>query len=128
VVELMAERRSSLDQKARLAPAAAAELDQFGRAGERHDLGRRRLQDRLLGARRIVLGKVANAVEKVGAAVVVEKAARQGLGRGAQAVDHVGRAVRGYVELRQPKALDSRRAPRRGCSAHHSTRYRRYFS
>src|SRR5262249_46538872 len=49
------------------------------------------LEDRTLGARRVVLGQPRDLVEQVGAAVVVEVLRRELLGRGGEAGAHIGR-------------------------------------
>ena len=58
-------------------------------ARELRDVRRARDEDRALGARRVVLGQLADAVEQLGAARVVEVLRRQLLERPREAVEHV---------------------------------------
>ena len=81
--------RSGVEQHARLVGGAGAELDELARAGHRHDVVRARLQDRPLGAGRVVLGQLGDAVEELRAAGVVEVLGRQLLGRPGEAVERV---------------------------------------
>ncbi len=78
-----------IEQDARLLRGPGAELDQLAGAGRLDDLAGLRLQDRLLGARRVVLGQLADAVEQLGAARVVEMFGRKLLERPGEAVEHV---------------------------------------
>ena len=79
----------ALSSSARLGRRARPELDELGRAGQRGDLGRSALEDRPLGARRVVLGQLADLVEQLGAARVVEVLGRQLLERPGEAVEDV---------------------------------------
>jgi hypothetical protein len=76
-----ADRQSALqiglDQQRRLARRPGAELDQLAGAGQRRQLVGAGAQDRGLGACRVVLGKIGDALEQLRAARVVEIAARQ---------------------------------------------------
>ena len=76
-------------QQPRLGRRARAQLDELGGAGGLDDLRAALLEDRALGARRVVLGQLADAVEELGAARVVEVLGRQLLERPGQAVEHV---------------------------------------
>src|SRR6266704_5704686 len=60
---------------ARLARAARAQLDERRRAGRAPDLARVLGEQRRLGARLVVLGLLADALEDLAAAIVVEPAA-----------------------------------------------------
>ena len=72
-----------VEQHARLGRGPGAQLDELDRAGDRRDLVGRALEDRALGARRVVLGQLADAVEQLGSARVVEVLGRQLLERAA---------------------------------------------
>ena len=76
-------------QQPRLGRRARAELDELRGAGGLDDLGAALLEDRALGARRVVLGQLADAVEELGAAGVVEVLGRQLLERPREAVEDV---------------------------------------
>ena len=91
-----------VEQHARLRGRARAELDELDRARQRRQLGRGLLEDRALGARRVVLGQLADPVEQLGAARVVEVLGRQFLERAREAVEHVlgERAFLAAVEMR----------------------------
>src|SRR5205823_13361483 len=71
----VAPARPRAQQVARLERAARAELDDRRRGGRATDLGRVLGEQRRLGARLVVLGLLADALEDLAAAVVVEPAA-----------------------------------------------------
>ena len=91
-----------VEQHARLRGRARAELDELDGARQRRQLGRGLLEDRALGARGVVLGQLADPVEQLGAARVVEVLGRQFLERPREAVEHVlgERAFLAAVEVR----------------------------
>ncbi len=104
-------RRECLDEDARLAAAAAAVLDQRAPRPEalRH-VARVRAHDRDLGARRIVLGQLADRVEQRAARLVVEILGRQRLLRPRQAVQHVVEEAAGIrTQIVKGYARDARR-------------------
>ena len=87
-----------VEQHAGLVGRARAQLDELARAGQLDDLGGARLEDRALGPRRVVLGQLADAVEELRAAGVVEVLGRELLERPGQAVEHVlGQGALGAV-------------------------------
>src|SRR5271154_3170035 len=81
----------SVQEHARLRRGARAELDELDRPRQRRDLLGADLQDRALGARGGVLGKLADAVEQLCAAGVVEMLGRQLLERTGEPVESVVR-------------------------------------
>jgi hypothetical protein len=78
-----------VEQHARLGRRARPELDQLGHARAAHDRVGVVPQDRALGPGRVVLREVADAVEQLRAAGVVEVLGRQLLERTGQAVEDV---------------------------------------
>jgi hypothetical protein len=79
-----------VEQHARLQRGARAQLDQLRRgARRRDDLARAVPQDRRLGARRVVLGQLADGLEQLRAARVVEVLGRDLLERLGEAVQRV---------------------------------------
>jgi hypothetical protein len=88
-----------VEQHARFERGTGAQLHELaGRVGRRDDLGRASAQDRRLGAGRVVLGELADALEQLGAAGVVEVLGRDLLERLGEAVEHViGQAALGAL-------------------------------
>ena len=78
-----------VEQHARLRGGARAELDELAGACQLGDLLGAPLEDRALGARLVVLGELADPVEQLGAARVVEVLRRQLLERSREAVEDV---------------------------------------
>jgi hypothetical protein len=89
-----------LKQESRFNAAAAAVFDQpaVGAQQRRHGLAVT-AHDRQLGARRVILGQLADTVEQPRAGLVVEVFARDFLGLGGQAAQHVGAKVVGRREV-----------------------------
>ena len=89
----VAAQRAGVGERRQQQPAlrrgAGAQLDDLGRARQRRDLAGALGEDRPLGAGRVVLGQLADAVEQRGAGRVVEVLGRQLLERPRQAVEHV---------------------------------------
>jgi hypothetical protein len=91
--------RHGVEQDAGLGGGAGPELDELADAGGRDDRVGARLEDRALGAGRVVLGQLADPVEQRGAARVVEVLGRQLLGGAGEAVeDVVGERAPGGAE------------------------------
>jgi hypothetical protein len=80
-----------VEQHPRLGRGPRAQLDQLTSARQPRELVGLVLENRALGARRVVLGQLADAVEQLGAARVVEVLRRQFLERPREAVEHVVR-------------------------------------
>ena len=78
-----------VDQQPRLRRVAGAELDELGRFGALADQRGAGLEDRALGACRVVLRQRADLLEQLGAARVVEVFRRDLLERPGQAVENV---------------------------------------
>jgi hypothetical protein len=78
-----------VQQHPRLGRSAGAELDELYRAGQLRQLLSPLFEDRPLGARRVVLGQLADPVEQLGAAGVIEVLWRQLLEGACEAVEHV---------------------------------------
>ena len=110
-----------VQQQTRLGGAARAELDELDRAGLRDQLAGDALEDRALGARRVVLGELADLLEQLGAAGVVEVLGRELLELASQALADVLRerarlvGVERVVERRRARRLD-------GLAGHAATR------
>ncbi len=90
-----------VEQHARLGGGARAQLDQLDGAGEGGDLRGGGVEDPALGAGRVVLGQLADSVEQLGAAGVVEVLGGQFLEGPGQPVEHVlgERALLGTAEV-----------------------------
>ncbi len=90
-----------VEQDARLGRGSGAELDELDGARERGDVGRRGGEDRALGAGLVVRRQLADLVEQLGAAGVVEVLRRQLLeGAGEPVQDVLGeRALLAAVEV-----------------------------
>ncbi len=82
-------RLQRVEQHARLGRGPGAELDELAGAGQLGQLLGALLEDRPLGAGRVVLGQLADAVEQLRPARVVEVLRRQLLERPREAVEHV---------------------------------------
>ena len=78
------------EQHPRLYPCAGAEPDQFGILADRfRDLGTVMAQNLRLRARDVILGQLADFLEKIRAAFVVEKFARQSARRSRKTRDRL---------------------------------------
>ena len=82
-------RRERAEQHARLLRGPGAQLDDLGRARGLRDARGLGDEDRALGARRVVLGQLADPVEQLRADRVVEVLGRQLLERARQPVEDV---------------------------------------
>ncbi len=78
-----------VEEYARLRCVAGPELDELGRSGAGDDVARVPREDRALGPRRVVLRQLADPLEQLGPARVVEVLRRQLLERPGQPVEHV---------------------------------------
>ncbi len=76
------------EQHPRLDPRARAKADEFGIVADRfRDLGTVMAQDLRLGPGHVILGQLADLLEEIRAAFVIEKLARQGAGRAGKSRD-----------------------------------------
>src|SRR5205807_4854026 len=100
---------------------ARAELDELARARQSRELARRALEDRALRARRVVLGKLGDAVEQLRAARVVEVLGWQFLERAREAVARVV-CERAFAPVREVRIDADRRLCRWGRGGHQALR------
>ena len=108
-----------VEEHAGLRGVAGAELEQLLGLPRRDDVGRVGLEDRPLGARRVVLGELADLVEQLRAARVVEVLRRQLLERLGQPVEHVV-GERALVALGEPRVDPDLAVDAGGLHAHAS--------